>query len=106
MAFLIEPLIAPPTRNAADLQGRIQSALQNGLSVIVLADSPAGETAARSRFRLEAFEAAAATAAPLKPIWRNTDGLTLGAAQAVAAGDSHALEQQRDQLRSALGALA
>ncbi|MDA0205621.1 MAG: AMP-binding protein [Acidobacteria bacterium] len=106
MAFLIEPLITPPTRNAADLKGRIQSALQNGLSVIVLADSPAGESAARSRFRLEALEAAALTATPVIPIWRNAAGLTLGAAQVVAVGDSHALQQDRDQLRSALSSLA
>jgi hypothetical protein len=106
MAFLVETLVAPPNGSAADLSERIQSALQNGLSVIALADSPLGETAARSRFRLEVFEAAAAAGAALNPLWRNAAGLTLGAAQAAAAGDSQALEQQRDRLRSALGALA
>ncbi len=106
MAFLVEPLVAPPAANAADLSARIQSALDNGLSVIVLADSPAGETAARSRFRLEVFEAAAAAAAELRPVWRNAAGLTVGGTQAAAAGDSHALQQQRERLRSALGALS
>ena len=105
-AFLVEPLDAPPNGNAAALSERIQTALQKGMSVVVLADSPAGENAARSRFRLEAFEAAAAVAAPLRPVWRTAAGLTVGPAQAVAAGDSHALQQQRVQLRSALSVLA
>lgn len=106
IAFLIEPLIAPPAGNAADLGERIQSALRDGMSVLVFADSPLGETAARSRFRLEVFEAAAAAGVGLNPIWRNAGGLTLGGVLEVAAGDSAALEQQRDRLRSALGVLA
>jgi hypothetical protein len=106
MAFLVEPLIARPSRNVADLSERIQLALRDGLSVIVLADSPAGETAARSRFRLEAFEAAAAAAVPLNPLWRGASGFTLGPSVEVSSGDTHVLEQQRDQLRSALGGFA
>jgi hypothetical protein len=105
MSFLVETLIAPPAGNPADLSERIQSALQSGISVIVFADSPLGETAARSRYRLEVFEAAAATAVTLNPIWRSAAGLTLGGALPVASGDSAALEQQRDRLRLALGAL-
>ena len=106
MAFLVEPLVAPPAGDAADFSRRIHSALRNGLSVIVLADSRLGETAARSRFRLEAFEVAEAAAVPLYPLWRNAAGLTLGGPLGASSGDLHALEQQRDRLRSALGGFA
>ncbi len=106
MAFLVEPLVAPVASDAGDFRRRMQSALQSGLSVIVLADSRLGESAARSRFRLEAFETAAGAAAPLTPVWRNAAGLHLGSALPASSGDLHALEQQRDRLRAVLGDFA
>lgn len=104
MAFLAEPLVAPASP-ASDLASRIEAALGSGLSVLVLADSPAAESAARSRFRLEAFQAAAAAGVLLIPVWRNGAKVSLGEPQASLSGDLHHLQQQRDQLRTALGRL-
>lgn len=106
IAFVIEPLVAPPQATVADLSGRIQAALQNGLSIVAFADSPVGEPAARSRFRLELFEAAAATGASIVPTWRSESGIAFGEAQSVAATDLDSLYQQRDELRVSLQTLA
>ena len=64
-AFLLDPLAADPRRG---LQDCIRAALDDGLSVVVSADNPPGETIARSRFRLEAFAAARAAGAPVVPL--------------------------------------
>ncbi len=78
-AFLLEPLL---TRHSGNGAGRCQAAtpeaiaaaLRDGYSVASLADNPAGEPAARTRFRAEAFEAAAAGEAKVLPVvlgaWR------------------------------------
>ncbi len=82
-AFMLDPLAADPQRGLRD---SIRAALDAGVSVVVLADNPAGETAARSRFRLEAVEAAQAAAAPIVPlrIARNKAGrFAFHAAEAV-----------------------
>jgi fatty-acyl-CoA synthase len=106
IAFLVEPLVAPPQAVAADLSARIQAALHNDLSVLVFADSPVGEPAARSRFRLEVFEAAATSGASIIAAWRSEAGISLGAAQFVAGTDVDSLYQHRDQLRAALQAIS
>ena len=64
-AFLLDPLAADPR---GGLQRCIRAALDDGLSVVVSADNPPGETVARSRFRLEAFAAAHAAGAPVVPL--------------------------------------
>ena len=72
-AFLLDPLVAPPVAGAsapraADLQLRMQAAIADGQSVVTFADSAAGASPARTRFRAEGFAAAAATGAPLIPV--------------------------------------
>ena len=84
-AFLLDPLVAPPVDGvsaprAADLQLRMQAAIAGGQSVVSFADSAAGASPARTRFRAEGFAAAAATGAPLIPVH-----LGRAEAQAVAA---------------------
>ena len=59
--FLLNPLVIP-AEEAADW-------LRRGFDVIAFADSPAGETAARSRFRLEPLDAASRAEAPAVPVW-------------------------------------
>ncbi len=64
-AFMLDPLAADPQ---GGLQAAIRAALAAGRSVAVLADNPAGESAARSRFRLEALAAAQDAGAPVVPL--------------------------------------
>ena len=99
-AFLLDPL-------AADAQGGLQdcirAALDAGVSVVVLADNPTGETVSRSRFRLEAFAAAKAAGAPVVPlrIARNEAGrleIDVAAAVRVTAGVREARDAARANL--------
>ena len=99
-AFLLDPL-------AADAQGGLQdcirAALDAGVSVVVLADNPTGETVSRSRFRLEAFAAAKAAGAPVVPlrIARNEAGrleIDVAAAVRVTAGVREARAAARANL--------
>jgi 1-acyl-sn-glycerol-3-phosphate acyltransferase len=56
---------APP---GGTLRDRIRHALESGLSVLVLPESPAGSPTHRTRFRLDAFHAAILTGRPLVPV--------------------------------------
>ena len=64
-AFLLDPLIAP---GDGQLLARIQGALNMGSAVVSFADNPLGEPPGRTRFRAEAFSAAARSAAPAIPV--------------------------------------
>ena len=72
-AFLLDPLVAAPVEAApgqlaAKLQLRMQTAIANGQSVVSFADSAAGASPARTRFRAEGIAVAAATGTPLIPV--------------------------------------
>ncbi len=96
-AFLAEPL-------AVDVD-HIADALAQGVSVIVPADSPAGEPPERCRFRLDAIEAAAKAGSPVVPGWRGDSGITTGDAIAPAASDLGSLRSLRNQVRTKLEVL-
>jgi len=66
IGFLLEPL----TVN----WDQLDEALQSGFDLIVVAESAAGESALRSRFRLDVFEAAARAGAALQPVSFDSDG--------------------------------
>ena len=72
-AFLLDPLVAAPVPavsepRGANLQLRMQTAITSGQSVVSFADSAAGASPARTRFRAEGFAVAAATGTPLLPV--------------------------------------
>ncbi|MGH9355585.1 MAG: AMP-binding protein, partial [Terriglobia bacterium] len=77
--YLLEPLVISPVPGLpADgtLRERILQALNAGFPVLVFADGPVGAPPLRSRFRLEAFHAAAAAMTPLRPVlFRGTEGI-------------------------------
>jgi acyl carrier protein len=71
--FLLQPLVVPGLNgDAVPREGtqreRIQRALKEGHSVVVFADSAVGTSPERSRFRLEAFQAATSLGCPLLPV--------------------------------------
>jgi acyl-CoA synthetase (AMP-forming)/AMP-acid ligase II/1-acyl-sn-glycerol-3-phosphate acyltransferase/acyl carrier protein len=71
--FLLQPLVVPcldgDSRPAGStLRERIEQALREGHSVMVFADSAVGASPERSRFRLEAFQAAVNAGCALRPI--------------------------------------
>jgi 1-acyl-sn-glycerol-3-phosphate acyltransferase len=97
------------------LRQRIEQALLTGASVAVFADVPIGTPAARSRFRLEAIQAARDAGAPVYPVLLNTSAVQAGdgpahAAVTVAVGtplhpagdDPRQLVEWRDQIRRAI----
>ncbi|MDE0261559.1 MAG: AMP-binding protein [Bryobacterales bacterium] len=110
-AFLLDPLVAPPVagvsaQRAADLQLRMQAAIAGGQSVVSFADSAAGASPARTRFRAEGFAAAAATGAPLIPVHLGRVGTravaaTQGEAIQISTSD-HELATVRAQVREVL----
>ena len=59
--FLLNPLVIRAEETA--------DWIRRGFDVVVFADSPCGETAARSRFRLEPLEAAARAEMTAGPVW-------------------------------------
>jgi acyl carrier protein len=72
-AFLLKPLLLAPlngevTPPGGTLRQRIRRGLEEGHSVLVLPDSPAGVPAHLCRFRLDAIHAAVATSRPIVPI--------------------------------------
>ena len=72
-AFLLESLIVDDDEargSTSDrLRLRVRNALASGSSVVVAADSPAGSTPQRSRFRLEPIEAVMDAGCPLIPVY-------------------------------------
>jgi fatty-acyl-CoA synthase len=72
-AFLLRPILISPlygetAPRGGTLRQRIRQALEDGQSVLVFPDGPAGQLARLSRFRLEAIHEAAATSSPIVPI--------------------------------------
>jgi acyl carrier protein len=120
LQFLFAPLVVPPVDSEAHppggtLRQRIEQALLTGASVAVFADVPIGTPAARSRFRLEAIQAARDAGAPVYPVLLNTSAVQAGdgpahAAVTVAVGtplhpagdDPRQLVEWRDQIRRAI----
>jgi fatty-acyl-CoA synthase len=71
--FLLQPLVVPGPKGdvappGGTLRERIERSLKEGQSVVVFADSAVGASPQRSRFRLEAFQAAASLGCALRPI--------------------------------------
>ncbi len=72
-AFLLKPLVIGPVNGevaprGGTLRQRIRRSLEDGHSVLVFPDGPAGAPAHLSRFRLDAIHAAVATSSPIHPI--------------------------------------
>src|SRR5262249_1774759 len=79
LTFLLEPLLVSPVYGetaprGGTLRQRIRHALEDGQNVLMFPDGPPGTAARLSRFRLEAFQAAAATASAIIPVaFRGTE---------------------------------
>jgi len=100
LGFLLEPLLLPTDQPLAE---RIRHALESGDSVAVFSATTEGESALRSRFRLEALEAAALAGVPAIPGWIDARRGTLRWGRPVAP--EQALRQWRRSIRSALAEL-
>jgi acyl carrier protein len=90
LQFLFAPLVVPPvdsepSPSGGTLRQRIEQALFSGAAVVVFADVPIGTPAARSRFRLEAIQAAREAGAPIYPVFLNSTDFPLDAGQGNAA---------------------
>ena len=123
LQFLFEPLVVPPLDSEVNppggtLRQRIEQALLAGATVAVFADVPIGTPPARSRFRLEAIQAARDVGAPVYPVFLNSSSFAPGqgqenAAVTVAIGtpihpggdDPRQLIEWRDQIRRAIAQL-
>jgi acyl carrier protein len=71
--FLLQPLVVPKLNGDAvprggTLRERIQRALKEGHSIVIFADSAVGASPERSRFRLDAFQAATSLGCTIIPI--------------------------------------
>ena len=84
LGFLLEPLLLPAAEPLVD---RIGNALARGESVAVVSAAATGEPAARTRFRLEAFQAAASHGAPVVPVWLGPGHIAWG--EPIAPGLDH-----------------
>lgn len=80
-SFLLSPLAVPTVRGAraphgGAVRGRFVRALSGGSCVLVFADGPVGAPPERSRFRMDAFRAAAETGAAVYPLlFAGTEGI-------------------------------
>lgn len=87
-AFLLSPLELPAVSGARAPQGgtaqaRLARALADGSCVLVFADGPVGAPPERSRFRMDAFRAAAETGAAVYPLlFTGTEGIVWPGANA------------------------
>jgi fatty-acyl-CoA synthase len=70
------------------LRDSIRQALEAGHSVLVLSDSAPGAPAVRSRYRLDAFHAAALTGSPLVPVGLRGTAQVLGSRSVSARRDA------------------
>jgi 1-acyl-sn-glycerol-3-phosphate acyltransferase len=126
IVFLLDPLAVPPaeeitTPPGGTLRQRIQQALELGQRVLVFAEGPAGVEPERSRYRLEAIQAAYATGAPIIPL-RITGSahvfedsirpattiapkISAGAPMASEGDDPRYLVEIRDQIRRAIASI-
>ncbi len=126
MAFLLEPLVAPPVDGetappGGTLKDRVRQGLLEGHLILVFADNPADTAAADSRFRIEPIEAAVEAGMPLKPVRiisdqqavsrtnggrrENRISVTVGKEVRLDTDSPSELAQLRDRVREALGEL-
>jgi 1-acyl-sn-glycerol-3-phosphate acyltransferase len=126
IAFLLDPLAVPPaeqitTPPGGTLRQRIQQALERGHRVLVFAEGPAGVEPERSRYRLEAIQAAHATGARIIPLRISGSAhvfeesarpaaavspeITAGSAMTSEGDDPRNLVEIRDQIRRAIASL-
>ncbi len=107
MVPAVDSETSPP---GGSLRQRIAQALGSGAAVVVFADVPIGTSPARSRFRLEAIQAAAETGAPVYPVYLNSsaDGAGVGVTIAIgepmypAGDDPRQLTESREKIRRAI----
>lgn len=98
LRFMLQPLVVRPV--AADLE----HALAAGRSVVVFAEGPPGVEPQRSRFRLEAFSAAARTGTPVQPLVISEAGeLIAGVPRTISKDEDPA--RARDRIRREIGEL-
>lgn len=100
LGFLLEPLLLPQEE---PLALRVRRALERGESVAVWSANADGETAARTRFRLEALQAAAACGAPVAPVWLDASQATIAWGDPVAPRED--LRAWRRSIRAAMARL-
>jgi acyl carrier protein len=118
--FLFSPLVVPPVDSPTNppggtLRHRIEQALTGGAIVAVFADVPIGTSPSRSRFRLEAIQAAWAAGAAVHPVFLNASGfpakegrdaaavrVTVGAPIHLQGDDPRRLIELREQIRGAI----
>ena len=126
MAFLLEPLVAPPVDGetappGGALKDRVRQGLLEGRLILVFADNPADTAPAESRFRLEPIEAAVEAGLPLKPVLiisdqqaasrtnggprENSISVTVGKEVRWETTSRSELTQLRDRVRRAIGEL-
>ncbi len=126
MAFLLEPLVAPPVDGetappGGTLKDRVRQGLLEGHLMLVFADNSADTAAAESRFRLEPIQAAVEAGLPLKPVRiisdqqaasrtnggprENSISVTVGKEVRWDATSRSELAQLRDRVRRAIGEL-
>ncbi|HXJ92704.1 MAG TPA: AMP-binding protein [Terriglobia bacterium] len=92
-AALLRHLVLDPPVDAGQpagwrLRDSIRQALEAGHSILVLSDSAPGAPALRSRYRLDAFHAAALTGSPLVPVGLRGTAQVLGSRSASARRDA------------------
>ncbi len=123
--FLLSALVAPPVEEVlappgGTLRQRIAAQLKRGEAVVVFPDGPVAKAAGISRFRLDGFQAAAASSAPIYPVaiqgtapllvshertaLRSAVNVSVGSAVA-AAGESRELVRCRERVREAIAHL-
>ena len=126
MAFLLEPLVAPPVDGetappGGALKDRVRQGLQEGHLVLVFADNSADTAPAESRFRIEPIQAAVEAGLALKPVRiisdqqavsptnrgrrENRISVTVGKEVRWDATSRSELTQLRDRVRRAIGEL-
>ena len=126
MAFLLEPLVAPPVDGetappGGTLKDRVRQGLLEGHLMLVFADNPADTAPAESRFRLEPIQAALEAGLPLKPVRiisdqqavsrtngghrENSISVTVGKEVRLETTSPSELTQLRDRVRRAIGEL-
>jgi acyl carrier protein len=113
-------LLSPMTIAAdGDPRPSMAHALTSGFDLLIFSDTGPGEPPARSRFRLDAFQAAAAAGAEIAPVWvTGAEGflsgkqkprsalLQVGPAFKVNASDLASLAELRERVRDSLAELA
>jgi acyl carrier protein len=83
LQFLFHPLVVAAVDSETNppggaLRQRIENALRNGETVVAFADVPIGTPPARSRFRLEAIQAARDAGAPVYPVYLDSSQFPAG----------------------------